>query len=344
MFEAFFALGFIAVLLAIGATLAFAFLVYYILGILVLVVIQVIFAKVVKDTSGFELDLEFTAVGLFVETVILIVLVAAYAMLPANPVKLDPEQCVEVYQDYDSLDFSVDYPMYGHKETVTELAETLKELKVTRTLPTTIKYGYPNAKTGRKFYHLYFFGENEEFLQKICIGENLIGVSDKLDGKYKYYNTKKSIGADKMLKTIERREYQLDAEDKYGDKVQELMDSFRYENGTYTFTVPEFDASYLNLSLYGNTHMYYCSVNRANGVELNHRVSDGKSWFLEEHTKAEDWQGGQEYSFTLEDTTYIGLHCVVSVDGGEFNCEIPLTDETYIYSDDKAIITYVDFK
>lgn len=343
MGELIFAVCLIALLFAIGATLAFAFLVYYILGLLVLVVIQFIFAKVVKGTTGIELDLEFTAVGLGVETAILIVLVAAYAMSPANPVKVEPEKCVEVYQEIDSLEFNVDYPMYGHKETVTELVEAFQNLEVTRTLPTTIKYAYPNAKTGRKFYHLYFFGENGEFLQKICVYDDLIGVSDKIDGKYKYYNTKETIGAEKMLKDIERHEYQLDAEDKYGEKIQQMQDSFRYENGTYTFTVPEFDASYLNIEIIGDEFVYYSHVNRANGVEISYRTSGGAIYYLKEHTDAEDWKEGQEYSFTLNDTTYRGVFCRVYVNAGKFQFDIPLIDQKYVYSDENKVITYIDY-
>lgn len=170
----------------------------------------------------------------------------------------------------------------------------------------------------------------------------MLGVSNKLGGKYTYYNTKEEIDEDYIRRDIFRQEGQLRAEEQYSDIVQAMEDSFQYENGTYTFTVPSFGGVYFNIKIWGNEEVYYSQVIRSTGYELNHSVKQDAVYYLAEHTEAKDWQEGEQYSFTLKETTYRGIFCTVDVEGGEFKFEIPLTDEAYIADREHPIISYIE--
>lgn len=185
-------------------------------------------------------------------------------------------------------------------------------LEVSHTLPTTIRYAYPNAKTGHKFDYFYFYDRDGNFLLKVCLYDDIVGVSKKLDGKFSYYNTKDTIETEKLRQSVWATENRLRTEEKYGDMMQAMMDGFRYENGCYTFTVSAFGASSLNIEIYGNEEVFISKRYKSSDYEFEHTVKNNSIYYLSEHTEAMDWQQGETYSLpcgatVLMDRTISGL-------------------------------------
>lgn len=332
----------LGLLLIVMVVIVGALMIYFVIGLGILTLIQFLLFKLIKLVTGKEIPVQVNTAGFVVETVILIGIFAAYASLPARPITLKAEECAAVYYQYNELDYETSELCFTHQASIQELLDALSSLEVSHTLPTTIKYSYPNAETGYKFKYYYFYDENGDFLQAICVYDDLIGVSHKLDGKFTYYNTKETVDWYSLLRGANETENKLSVEERCGEAMQTMMDSFEYEAGTYTFTVPEFDADYVNIKIYGSQEVYTSTVVRSTGYELIHNVKNDTIYYLTEHTEAADWQAGRQYSFTLDETTFRGLTCAITIDKSTFRYSIPLTDAAYIADREHPTVYYVD--
>lgn len=333
----------LAILFAVLGVVVFAVLIYYVLALGILALLQYLFFLLVKKSTGKEFELQLNTAGFMIETIILIALFVAYASLPAKPIKIDASECESAYYVNGTTDFDgTGSPSYTYDETIEQLVEELEGLKVSHTLPTTIRYAYPNAKTGRKFDYYYFYDRDGDFMLKVCLYDDIVGVSKKLDGKFSYYNTKDTINTEKIRADIGRTENRLRAKEQYGDMMQAMIDSFQYENGSYTFTVPEFGTSSLNIKIYGNEEVFISKRYKSSDFEFESTVKNDAIYYLSEHTEAQDWQQGGTYSFMLDETTYRGINCIIILDGVEFNYEIPLTDEAFLSDRDNPEIWYYE--
>lgn len=204
-----------AVLFAILGVVLFAIVIYYLLALGILTLLQYLFFLVVKKSTGKEFELRLNTVGFVVETIILIALFAAYASLPAQPIKIEASECASIYHVYGTTEFDgTGAPNYTYEETIEQLVDELNALEVSHTLPTTIRYAYPNAKTGHKFDYYYFYDRDGNFLLKVCLYDDIVGVSKKLDGKFSYYNTKDTIETEKLRQSVWATENRLRTEGK----------------------------------------------------------------------------------------------------------------------------------
>lgn len=334
------ALFIMAILYLLVGMLFFVFLVYYVLFLGVLVLIQYIVFAVAGKATGQKFEVELSAPMFILETVILIALLAGYSVLPADPIHIDAAECSYIVEGRYTPDQPAE-PKFSHPESVALAVQALDGLSLNHTLPTTIRYGYPNLKGDEGGSLYYFFDADGQLLQKLSFCDNLVGVSNTLDGKLRWYNTKEAISLSEFFGDAYDTERELSVKERYGGAVQALEDSFVVQNGSYTFTMQDFADAHVNLTLYGSEEVFYSTVIRSTGYEMKRDVKNDTIYYLSEHTEAADWQPSECYSFTLDDTTYRGVTCKVEVNAYVFKLELPLED-AYRSNRDEPIVHYID--
>lgn len=331
----------VAILYALLGALLIAVAVYYVICLVVLGIVQIVFFKLLgfaaKDD---EIKAPLSWESFLVETVILILLLVGYSVLPADPIRIDPAACSVVYDMNRSHEYETTEPKFTHPESIELIVQALDGLELNHTLPTTIKYGYANLKEESRVRYIFFFDENDGLVQGLAFHGNIVGVLNELDGKFKWYNTKEELSIPDLFKDAFRTERELNARDQYGDTVQLLRDSFTVENGRYTFTMPDFGEGTVNLKISGSQEVFTSMVVRSTGYEMSHSVKQDTIYYLTEHTEAADWQAGETYTFTLDDTTFSSVWFVVMAGGFEFDLELPLED-AYRSDRDNPIVTYI---
>ncbi len=334
------ALFIMAILYALVGLLFFVFLVYYVLFLGVLVLIQYIVFSIAGKATGQKFEVVLSAPMFIFETVILIALLAGYTVLPADPIRIDAAECSYIVEGRYTPDQPAE-PKFIHPQAVELAVRALDGISLNHTLPTTIRYGYPNLKGDEGGVLYYFFDADGQLLQKLSFHDNLVGVSNTLDGKLRWYNTKEPIALYELFGDAYDTERELSVKEKYGDAVQALEESFEVQNGSYTFTMPDFGGASVNLTLYGSQEVFYSTVIRSSGYEMKRDVKNDTIYYLTEHTEAADWQPGEIYSFTLDDTTYRAVVCKVEVNAYEFQLELPL-EEAYRSNRDEPKVNYID--
>lgn len=325
---------------AVLGVLLFFILAFYLVCFLVLLVIQLIFFALLGKAAGQKIEPSLSLESFIIETVILILLLVGYSVLPADPIRIDPAACSVVYDMNSSHEYETTDPKFTHPESIEQIVEVLDGLELNHTLPTTIRYGYANLKEESRVRYFFFFDEQGGLVQGLAFHGNIVGVLNELDGKFKWYNTKEELSIPDLFRDAFSTERELNAREQYSDAVQLLQNSFAVENGSYTFTMPDFGTDAVNLKIYGSQEVFYSMVVESTGYEMSHSVKNDTIYYLAEHTEAVDWQAGESYSFTLDETTFSGVHCIVMAGGFEFDLPLPLED-AYRSDRDNPIVTYI---
>lgn len=315
-------------------------LVYCVIVLGVFSLTQWIIGLVVESVTGKRPAWLFSETAFTVEVLLIVALAAGYANFPLHPARMNAETVALV------CDTALAAPdsgqtRFSHRENVESLVETLNGIRVSHVF-TTGKETLEKAQS-RKTGKYYFYDSSGKLVKKIALAPGLLGVSSRLDGKFTWYDLKKQD-----REVLERLVWDLDAaesrcrtEDANAEALAALRGSFRYADGTYWFTVPEFQADEWNIELSAFERKFTQTVIKSSGYVMWTGDETGTGYFLTDQTEDRGWQAGQTYSFRLEDRTYESVSCSVTLDGSTFKFDFPTPDGKYLADQDAPVTYYI---
>ena len=335
-------------LLAVGICYAVGYLLFGVVLLSVLVycgivltglsLLQWIIGLVIEGTTGKRPAWLFSEASFHVEVLLIIALAVGYANFPLHPARMNAENISLVY-DTSEAGPDTGEARISHRENVDSLVEKLNTIQVSHVLTTgkDILEKAQNRTAGK----YYFYDSSGKLVKKIALAQGLLGVSSRQDGKFTWYDLKKEDreALERLVWDLDAAESRCRTEDANAEALEALRGSFRYADGTYWFTVPEFQAKEWNIELSAFERKFTQTVIKSSGYVMWTGDETGTGYFLTEQTEDRGWQAGQTYSFRLEDKTYEGVYCTVTLDGSEFEFDFPTPDGKYL-ADREAPVTY----
>ena len=337
-------------LLAVGICYAVGYLLFGVVLLSVLVycgivltglsLLQWIIGLVIEGTTGKRPAWLFSEAAFNVEFLLIVALAAGYANIPLHPARMNGENISLVY-DTSEIGPNTGVARISHRENIDSLVEELSGIKASHVF-TTSKEALQKAqnRTAGKYY---FYDSSGKLVKKIALAQGLMGVSSRLDGKFTWYDLKKQDreALERLVWDLDAAESRCRTEDANGEALAALRGSFRYADGTYWFTVPEFQADEWNIEISAFERKFTQTVIKSSGYVMWTGDETGTGYFLTEQTENCGWQVGQTYSFRLEDRTYESVSCTVTLDGSEFKFVFPTPDGKYLADRDAPVTYYI---
>lgn len=255
-------------------------------------------------------------VGSFViEGIVVAILCYSWFTTPVVPFEI-PEPCVTIGVNntgYGSYDYEI-----THKEQVDQIVEWLENREMKRRL--NIRFLNEGMMDGNTGTFLYFLQEDGTLIRKVRIFDNYIGITKKDSGTTTSYNY---YWADGKLDFTDytaaaQEDRRLTALENYGPQIEAFHNSWQYEDGCFTFTIPQWDAERWTIQIAGHMIGKYGS----------------EEWFqyLGERFKESSWECGETVTFPLDAVLHKSLTCTLWLNGAVFEYDLlPMIDETFIY-------------
>ena len=315
-------------------------LVYFVIVLGVFSLIQWIIGLVVEGVTGKRPAWLFSESAFNVEILLIIALAAGYANFPLHPARMNAES-IALVCNTDRAAPDSGQAAFSHRENVESLVETLNGIQVSHVF-TTGKETLEKAQS-RKTGKYYFYDSNGKFVKKIALAQGLIGVSSRQDGKFTWYDLEKQDreALERLVWDLDAAESRYRTEDANEEALAALRGSFRYADGTYWFTVPEFQAKEWNVEISAFERKFTQTVIKSSGYVMWTGDETGTGYFLTEQTENRGWQAGQTYSFRLEDRTYESVSCTVTLDGSTFKFDFPTPEDKYLADRDAPVTYYI---
>ena len=315
-------------------------LVYGVIVLGIFSLTQWIIGLVIEGVTGKRPAWLFSEAAFNVEVLLIIALAAGYANIPLHPARMNGENISLVY-DTSEIGPDTGEARISHRENVDSLLEKLNTIQVSHVFTTgkeTLKKA--QNRTAGKYY---FYDSSGKLVKKIALAQGLMGVSSRLDGKFTWYDLKKQDreALERLVWDLDAAESRCRTEDANAEALEALRGSFRYADGTYWFTVPEFQAEEWNIEISAFERKFTQTVIKSSGYVMWTGDETGTGHFLTEQTENRGWQAGQTYSFRLEDRTYESVSCTVTLDGSTFKFDFPTPEDKYLADRDAPVTYYI---
>ena len=315
-------------------------LVYCVVVLGVFSLTQWIIGLLMESVTGKRPAWLFSETAFTVEVLLIVALAAGYANFPLHPARMNAESIALVY-DTSEAGPDTGEARISHRENVDSLVEKLNTIQVSHVLTTgkDILEKAQNRTAGK----YYFYDSSGKFVKKIALAQGLLGVSSRQDGKFTWYDLKKEDreALERLVWDLDAAESRCRTEDANAEALEALRGSFRYADGTYWFTVPEFQAKEWNVEISAFERKFTQTVIKSSGYVMWTGDETGTGHFLTEQTENRGWQAGQTYSFRLEDRTYESVSCTVTLDGSTFKFDFPTPEDKYLADRDAPVTYYI---
>lgn len=286
---------------------------------LALVLIQLALGALIKKATGKRPKWLMSKKTFTIEAVIALGVIFVIFLTPVKSGDLLPDGC-----SYISYSFSKDdggsRAVY-RSEQVEDILELLGNYKLKRRL----NLEFLNESViwhddGGLF--LYLRDEDGALLKKIRFYGDMFGISNKEDGKFVYYKAEGEINT-YPYKTVIYQEGWENTLDSYRENLDALMASWSYDNGTFSFTIPEWGTDDWRFSIDGKVPI---------PDENGEKADTDYITYIEEDSETSDWKSGQTVYFTLTDAPHESLECTVKINGYSYVYSIlKKADEKYIW-------------
>ncbi|MDY3281219.1 hypothetical protein [Dysosmobacter sp.] len=315
-------------------------LVYCVIVLGVFSLTQWIIGLVLESVTGKRPAWLFSETAFTVEVLLIVALAVGYACVPLHPARMKAETVALVCDTAQTAPDS-GQARFSHRENVDNLVEALSGIRVSHVFTTgrEVLEQAQNRKAGK----YYFYDGSGKLVKRIAVAPGLLGVSNRQDGKFTWYDLDRQDreALERMIRNLDAAESRCRTEDANGEALAALRGSFRYGEGTYWFTVPEFRAEEWNIELSAFERTFTKTVLKSSGYVMRTGDETGTGYFLTEQTENRAWQAGETYSFRLEDRTYEGVYCTVTLDGSEFRLDFPDPAPAYRADRDNPVIYYI---
>lgn len=315
-------------------------LVYGGIVLVVLSLLQWVIGQVVEGITGDRPDWLFSKSSFALETLLIVALAVGYANIPLHPARMDTGAVSLVY-DTAAAGPGNGEARLSYQENIDRLVEKLNGIKASHVFITG-KETLEKA-ANKKAWKFYFYDSDGNFVKKIALDPGLIGVSSRPDGNYVWYDLKEEdrTALERLVWDLDDAEQLCRTEEDNEEAFEALCVSFRYEDGTYWFTLPEFRAEEWNVEITAFERKFTQTVIKSSGYVMWTGDETGTGHFLTEETQERTWQAGQTYSFQLEDKTYESVSCTVTLDGSEFQFDFPAPEGKYLANREEPVTYYI---
>ena len=289
-------------LLAVGICYAVGYLLFGVVLLSALVyggivlaglsLLQWIIGLVVESVTGNRPAWLSSEAAFNVEVLLIVALAVGYANFPLHPARMNAETVTLVCDTAQTAPDS-GRARFSHRENVESLVDALNGIRVSHVFTTDqeILEQAQNRTAGK----CYFYDSSGKLVKKIAIAPGLLGVSARQDGKFTWYDLKRQDreALERLIWDLDASENRYRAEAANAEALEALRSSCRYGDGTYWFTVPEFQAGEWNLELSAFERKFTQTVIKSSGHVMWTGDETGTGHFRTERTRDGTWQAGQ---------------------------------------------------
>lgn len=291
------------------------------IGWLVLVLIQLGLGTLIQKVTGRHPEWLMSKKTFTIEAVIALAAVFVYFALPFSSGKLIPDTCASI--SYSTIDDDGGSRSICRPEIIEDTLNLLDQYELRRRL----NLPFLNESViwhdnGGLF--LYLRDEDGTLLKKIRFYGDMFGVSDREDGEFAYYKAAGKLNTYPYMALIHQEGW-ANTMDAYQDPLNALYESWIYESGTLSCTIPDWGTDDWSLSVDARVPVL---------DENGEKTDTDYITYLKEGSETGDW-AFQTVSFTLMEAPHEELTCTVRIDGFSYECSLlDMADEAYVWPEE----------